>query len=559
MKKIIIYVLFVFCLDSVIYSQNNILLTKQKVEKISTLSNVWGLLKYYHPRLKKNKISFDEWNIVLNKNIDIILGDKIDFNNQIKNLINDCGYYKIKSKTPPSKYINNDIFKWIKDDSLLSTKNKNALKQLILNSYNIKHKQITKEILKNYNIKKHITKEFYLDSLSYNRIALIGLISYIQDVKYFYANKKFLLKDINSLQKEFIPKAYLANSFNDYLRVILRLAANINDSHSRTYSPIKGKRLRVYTKIINDTVVILKNKTNLPEIKEGDYIVKINDIPVKTYIDSLKLFVSASSKQAKNKKVNNLLLYSEKENNLILDIVNSKGNRYNITANPYKNNNPYTDHKIIARKMSEYKKDSAFKVLQDNIGYINIGYLRNKDISKAFRLLKNTKGIIIDCRIYNTINVNKLLKYFSNKHGKYINIELYSKRNIGFFEKNIIIKSIVEKVRPFFHKSKNKFYEKYYKNKKIVILINENNISFSEQLLLAIKYSRQDAVFIGRPTDGTFGNNTYIKLPKNLFMSFTTAKVKNLNNQNLHGIGIKPDIFVKQYAKNFLKNNRLLI
>ena len=525
--------------------------------KISTFANVWGLLKYYHPNIKKREISFEDWNIVLIKNIDIILENKTEFNEQINNLIKHCGELKRKKGNIKNAYLSNNIFQWINKNQLLSVQNKAKLKDVILSSYNIKHHQISKEILNDYKAK--LISENYLDTLSYNRIAMLGLISYLQDVKYFYAYKADMSKSINSLLKEFIPATSTIYNYSEYKRFILRIAANINDSHSMTYSPIRGRRLRINTRFINDTIVVRNNKTNLSQIKKGDFIIKINDIPILTYIDSLKQYISASSKQARNKKISLVLLYSNKEKDLKLELINSKGEQYTVIANSYRNNKPYYNYSIKQKKqiLSPYQNDSAFYLLENNIGYINIGFLRDEDIRKAFHSLKDTKAIIIDTRAYSAINVNRFLKYFSNKYGKFMNVELYSKKNIGFFEKNFLVSHFIEKIRPFHFSKRNRFYEKYYKNKKIVILINEFNISFSEQLLLAIKYCRPDAFFIGRTTDGSFGNNSEIRLPKNLIMSFTTAKVKSYDNKKLHSIGIKPDLVVKKSVESIFKDKIL--
>ncbi len=539
--------------------QNSYVLSKEQIDKISTYSNVWGLVKYYHPSIKKNKYSFEKWNKIFSDNSKLLLFDisNKDFNVLIQTTILTPGEFSLQYKK--DSLLNNNIFKWIKEDKYLTTNNKNLLYSLIINSIKIKHKQISNEILPNYNQQKYITQEKYSDKM-YKEIALLGLIIYTQDIKYFYAYKNLLSKDVNELQKTYIPKTYLIKNKQEYKRLVLEVASNINDSHSKKLYPYEGKRLRIYLKIINDTVVVINNRTNINKVNKNDILLEIDDIPISDVIFNLKKYISASTKQAENIKLASILLNNKEGEELKLKFSDTTNSNYEVYANAFVNNLPYKSI-IEVKKMYELYEDSSYYIKYENIGYINLTLLKDYQIKRMFKEFKNTDGLILDLRGYSTVNYHKLLKYISNKTGKYMSVYTFNKKAPGIHNykyNSYLLKQgmrLSEKIRPFSLKKNTRIFLKYYKHKKIVVITNETAVSYSEQFLLAIKYCRPDAVMIGSPTNGTFGNNTLIKLPDNLFMSFTTTKIQTREGKRIQGIGVIPNIIYHENTRMF-KNNK---
>ncbi len=104
-----------------------------ELEKLKSICNVWGLLKYYHPGVGSGEIDWD------NKLIDLLqksekVSDKSQFNQLIENLIESCNNYsviKIDSNILAGeiKYVHD--FLWLEDTSYISYRNTTALRNII--------------------------------------------------------------------------------------------------------------------------------------------------------------------------------------------------------------------------------------------------------------------------------------------------------------------------------------------------------------------------------------------------------------------------------------------
>lgn len=173
-----------------------------------------------------------------------------------------------------------------------------------------------------------------------------------------------------------------------------------------------------------------------------------------------------------------------------------------------------------------------YSLLEDDIAYFQISMFGSEtaqEFDKAYNELKahNPKGYIIDLR-YNTGGVTDValscLSYFLPKGATTMN---FNSREDG----NIIYQNNADG-----------------KKENLVVLVNEYSASASEIFTAAIKDNKA-GVIVGTTTYGKGTAQTTIGLGEYGGLKLTVAEFKSPNGDRIDGIGISPDIFVKNVYK----------
>jgi C-terminal processing protease CtpA/Prc len=83
---------------------------------------------------------------------------------------------------------------------------------------------------------------------------------------------------------------------------------------------------------------------------------------------------------------------------------------------------------------------------------------------------------------------------------------------------------------------------------KIIFLTAGGAVSYAESYMSFIKQYKLGTI-VGQPTAGANGNVTTFTLPGGYTIRFTGMNVKQQDGSQLQGIGIQPDIYVKETIK----------
>ncbi len=173
-----------------------------------------------------------------------------------------------------------------------------------------------------------------------------------------------------------------------------------------------------------------------------------------------------------------------------------------------------------------------YSMLEDDIAYFNItmfGSETAKEFEKAYEELQqyNPKGYIIDLR-YNTGGVTdaalSCLSYFLPKGAVTMNI--YSKTQGTEVYKN----------------------KKDGKKQNVAVLVNEFSASASEIFTAAIK-DNEAGVIVGTKTYGKGTSQTTVGLGEYGGLKLTIAEFQSPNGNRIDGVGITPDVYVKNVSK----------
>lgn len=578
---------------------NNADSSSLQVNRMAGIGKVWGLVKYYQPSVLKKKI---DWDVVFVNNYEGLknANDFECFNKKLKNLIlnakfspkvfweNDSIKATLILKGELSKLSNFNIindtsnfirqpdFSWINNDEIFSKEVQSLLLQIIIDFKPVNNKYLKARAKVSF---RHIENPFSkIDSVS-EPYRILALFRYWNIINYYFPYKNLTDKNWDSVLIENIPLFVKSSSYYDYFWKIKHLTSQINDSHADMteidvkkglkrqkiskkpsptyyYPPVKFKIVNkniIITSVLNDSLKIAGT------IKEGDELLMINNYKTIGAIETLYYYSANSTKQSLRNKIDNSLIYYFMDTtsfNFILlrgidtvKVYNIKGVNWTV----------YWGEKKVTIP--------SYFSINDSLGYINLVKVNAKDVRKAFRKFKNSSSIIFDMRGYPNGYAPILLpRMFSRKPIAVANFYYPSKKYAGIFVKNkreenyYLENSVSLGFKMIFNTNKKLFptFNKIYTGK-VIVLINEEAVSYAETVCMIFKAYAKNAVFVGRPTQGSNGDVINFFLPGGISVGFSSLDWHFPNTTQLQRIGITPDIKVERTAETIIKGKDAIL
>ncbi|TXE07813.1 peptidase S41 [Gelidibacter salicanalis] len=271
---------------------------------------------------------------------------------------------------------------------------------------------------------------------------------------------------------------------------------------------------------IENALVITKIKAADLGIKVGDIVTKIDGQTSEAYFKEINSTISAGTEGWLNYRAQQVSLFGKRNESLALEIDGKK-----VVLQRDKKFE-YGQHNISIQ-------ENNYKILDDNIYYLNLNTIEMDTITALMPQLEKAKGIICDLRGYPNGNhdfISHLLK--TNDTSK------------AWMRVPKIIYPDHQKVSDYEnHGWEMPARKPYLGAKKVVFIIDGRAISYAESFMGFIKHY-QLATIVGQPTAGTNGNINPFRLLGNYVISWTGMKVVNHDGSQHHAIGIVPDIYV---------------
>ena len=541
-KHLLLLFLFVFQLG---FSLNEL----SETDKLATTCKVWGFLKYYHPSVASGKFNWDEelYSILpkvedakTKEEFSIVLETWIDKLGEVPKI-------KIVDKLPKESYFYKNLdLSWTQNNSLFSKSLSGKLKWIEENRFQGEQFYISINVGEDgYPLAENEFDEFEgVPSLqnektpeeftwTEKKYRLLALFRYWNIIEYFAPNKYLIDKDWSTCLQDILPRISNPKDELSYHYALLEMVCNLNDSHASYYfskptlPELNYKYILPFeVKIIDNYFVVSKLYNDALCVKNGieigDAITILDGKTVQDYIVLYKNKTPASNTSYLLSQISKLKMgFLNKE--IEIEIKKNKDK----VLKKIELNNPSNRFKDIERLRSKIK----YKILDNNIAYLNLENIYNKDLPTIFSDIINTKGVIVDIRNYPNQVIDNLVKFFSPKEmecARQIHADL---KYPGRF--------IWEKVVTWGEENPNN-----YKGK-IVVLVNEATMSQAETTAMSLQVNK-NAIVIGSQTAGADGWNAPVKVIYFHFeITFTGKGYFYPDGREVQRIGIVPDIIVK--------------
>ncbi len=521
MKKTIL--LFIFILSQNLFCQN--ILTEN--QKLVATCKVWGFLKYYHPKVANGEFNWDKQLFEILPKIDQAK-TKDEFSLVLETWINSLGEIKEIAPIVTPKDIEyfdkNFDLSWIDKNKLFSIKLSKKLRYIEKNRMQGNQFYVAKFNAGNIFVKNE-------DYSSYNFIdkkeKLIGLFMYWNLVEYFFPYKYKMDKNWDITLQEMMPNFNNSENKEFFYLALEKLTVRLNDSHTMFFRYYKRgiHRLPIVSKIIDDKMIVTEILDSVvvkvDGIKTGDLITEINDKTIKELIYNQKELIGASNEASFLNKTAQTLIAGSGENIKLNLNINGINTQKIIN---------WTDYNETIYTLNEKNKKKKFKLLDNNIGYVNMGQITVKNVPEMINNLKNTKAIVFDLRNY--------------PKETYAEISNFLNAN----EKTFAIYTIPDLTYPgkFIWKegtSTGSNNPDNYKGK-VIVLLNEDSISQPEWTAMCFQ-TVGNTTIVGSQTGGADGNVTELNYIKECMTRFTGLGVYYPDRRETQRIGIIPDIEVK--------------
>ena len=278
------------------------------------------------------------------------------------------------------------------------------------------------------------------------------------------------------------------------------------------------------------------DKATLIGIKIGDVITHINSKSVEAVVDSLMTFYPGSNIPARLREISVNILRSPNNEVSIQYISSGVAKTTNVSL--------YKIRELDWFSWFKLKNQKGYKLLKNDILYLNLAFLNGNDTPEIEELLKKVKSVIVDVRNYPDITaMYSLVPYFQTTKKPFA---VFTHRNINnpgefYWTQNVRMYGIK---KPF--------------SGKLIVLQNEITQSLGEYTVMAFK-ATGNATVIGSQTAGADGRIAYILLPGGLKTSISGRGVYYPNKRETQRIGIVPDIEVKPTIKGIQEGRDELI
>ena len=532
MKKITLFLFIIF--SQTIFSATKI----TETEKLVATCKVWGFLKYYHPKVAAGEFNWDQQLIDILPKIEKAQ-TKEEFSLILENWIDDLGPVKEIAPISESKDIKffdkNFDLSWINSNKLFSKKLSKKLRFIEENRFQGNQFYVYgAEHVGNVQLQN----ESYENPDFTNKSSKLRMIfMYWNIVEYFFPDKYLMDQKWDITLEQILTLVIASGNEEDFFLAMKKMVSKINDSHTEFFvypsASASGKRKGYFPadgKIIDEKIVVTEilgdSLAQAYDIKVGDVITKIDGKSIKDIIATNRDLICASNEASYLDKLIKVVLKGNE--NVKVEFL--KDGKYETKDMIWYN---YHDSHRNEFKKGAQKIKEKFKLLENNIGYVDMEILKSKNVPAMIEALKSTKAIVFDMRNYPRGTWEEISQFLNSQEKEFA---IYTRPDYtypGRFVWNGSTKS----------GSENK---DNYKGK-VIVLLNEKSVSQSEWTAMCFQTAGNTTI-IGSQTAGADGNVSQFDF-KGFHTLFSGIGVYYPDGRETQRIGIVPDIEVKPTIK----------
>ena len=519
--------------------------SREQVERLAALGQVWGFLKYYHPGVARGTIHWDSAAVDAvprvkaartNAELDAVIGSLLDAAGSVRPCVdsttNGGAATPCRQSFPDSMRINLDL-RWLTDSRLMSAGTKRRLAEVRDNRHRGSGRYVTFASTAMF----AADTAYALPEYPSEAHRLLALYRFWNAARYYFPYMYVNGGDWNAVLPEFIPRLIAAKNAAEYHLTILELTTRLRDTHVGAGSPLLattlGNRFPAFeARSIEGKVVIWRFGPSAPAdgggLRVGDVITHIDGETVAARRDLAK-YVAAGNPATLERKLVQLILRGRNDSVSYTLERDGKTLTVRVAMPPVPTSAPAP---------RTYPVTELAKVLPNStIGYINMGDLNSTQVDSAFAIVKNTTGIVMDVRNYPRGTMYQFAMLFNSGARPFAKFTSPDPTYPGQF----VWRSPVLAGR---------FGNTEYYRGRIAILVDERTQSHAEFSVMALRTAPENKV-IGSQTAGADGNITRFSLPGGISTLFTGLGVYYPDGRETQRVGIVPDIEVRPTLAGF--------
>jgi C-terminal processing protease CtpA/Prc len=243
------------------------------------------------------------------------------------------------------------------------------------------------------------------------KLRLLGLFNLWNVIHYFCPNKNLITSPWNEVLNYFVPRFVFAKDYRSYYWLLREISAKLNDGHAEVlrnndFLPpqgINGYYAPFCVKYLEGKTIIVKlvpgsDKSTLgDQVKVGDEIVSIDDVPIKELYRQWLKYVGISNEVNYFRSLHKFPLISR-----------NGPKEFKLTV--------VRNHKILGIQVKPVEKEvylptfyavyfpeivkPYWKIINDSTGYVRVNNIYSNQVDSVWTMLRNRKYIIIDARGY---------------------------------------------------------------------------------------------------------------------------------------------------------------
>ena len=363
---------------------------------------------------------------------------------------------------------------------------------------------------------------------------LLALFRFWNVIEYFFPYKDLLDHDWSAVLEEFIPVFEQAEGERAYTLAVARLATRIQDSHA--YVSGRGFEKHVIgsgypalrIRMIEDQLVVTAlydSTVARAGISVGDILLRVDDEDARARLQRFAQLVAASTPQDSVDKATEGFLTGE------------PGSTVKLTVQRRSNQEA---HVLLQRRAEDFttlyhreRSGDIVRILDGNIGYIDLDRFTLDMVDSTFNRLKHTRGIIFDMRGYPRGTIWAIAPRLTRTAKR---IALYHTPMQGHQSQGVAMESFFQMLEPS--------DPALHYDRPTVMLMDERSVSQAEHTGLYLR-AANGTRFVGSRTAGANGELATLQLPGGITVGFTGQAVSHPDGRQLQRIGLIPDVEVK--------------
>jgi C-terminal processing protease CtpA/Prc len=384
-------------------------------------------------------------------------------------------------------------------------------------------------------------KDYATEKAPSVELRLLSLFRLWNVIDRFYPYKQLLDEPWDDVLTTFIPRFEAAESAHAYVEVVAELSTHVADTHTG----LRGgddvllnvaARPQLLAQMIEGQPVIVALGSDAETVKAGlhlgDVILSVDGEPMVARLSRLHRFVAGSNEPARQQHVLARALGGAEGSTATLVVRDAAGKSH--------------EAKLVrltpkGRDLS-WRTGDVVRVLDGNIGYVDLDRLMPAEVEAMFAKLKDTRAIVFDMRGYPNGIAWSIAPRLNVRGGKLAAVFERCFVRWGDADTRDGIRFKFTQPLP------TKRDEDPLYRGKTVMLVDERTISQSEHTGLFFE-AAAGIRFIGSRTAGANGDVTVLTLPGGLTMSFSGHDVRHADGRQLQRVGLPIDVAVKPTIK----------